>query len=1030
MASSADNDKDSDQGNPGSAFEDYYKQFGDDPYPSKTQYEKEFGDKEADSESLETAETDTNAEESSESDESKALQDSSEKESFVFNAGGKAGDANIARRSKKRRYIMKLLLIFLFPMISIVAMFVLSGPLKLMQIGKMFEKFHMGANSTSSNSRIGRALEFINTSGSDGDRTKRNVGFLATAVSGRMQSNMKAKGMEIKYTRADGSPTNRMQSMEIDTNTPEGRKLADGLKAQGFTVPEPGANGRTSVDFAGQNGRTRRKALNLTIDVQGKNKVTSALSKRLLRARAGVDFHPLKDKWRDLGDKRAAKRNRLEERADRNTNGADPPDASINGGTNTDSEGTSSPDTVSSDGAQGSNDIVKEAGKADTPSIKKGLAKRLGGGAAAVVGVLCILKNDIGDKIPEVQHATRIMPAVRTGMELVAVSSQVQAGFSGADKFPNLEEMQIYSDLIDGTPLPSSPVAFLNQKALAQEPPSDREIASSKPLVSALSIERQNGNAVGGIPAPSGMEFANDVSDKPALFDVIDNIPVLDTACDIQTGIGNFLKSIPLVGTLVSYAEEASAALIDGALGLAGTSLEEIMSGVISWFAKDPLDVSSAAGALLGWIADVGVFLAEKEQGNAIGGTELTNPDLIGLKQDAWESEEFIRGNKSFFARMFDIRDTDSMLAQVIMKGPSLKTDNSVSQNVAALYGSTISNMTSISSLFTTKVKAQAPIAFDYGVKASGFSLGELENEITADPHANADIVEPRLAELNEKYSGCFGTKIDPTTFAMTFEQSPNYEKIGDSKCKDGSDILVRYRFYILDSVSIRSMACYEGLDEQSCKELGVEGNTAPTTGAGSTPGNTSPTSGDLPDFVSTAPCPSSPGITDAGTGSAIRNDVNVQFKLCNVLGTATVNTVYATNFLNLFNGARAAGFDLTGGGGSYASIEGALNRWTQRCGSRPISAGYAKPPCIGAQIAPPGKSNHEIGLAVDLNCGGGLLGGGTQTRATYRRDDPCVTWVRTNSPTWGLILQCERVRADGTQSDSCESWHISPTGG
>lgn len=1050
MASSADNDNDSDQVNPGSAFEDYYKQFGDDPYPSKTQYEKEFGDreedpypseksydkdfgdKEADNESLEAAETDTNAEESSESDESKALKDGEEKESFVFNAGGKIGDANIARK-KRSRYITKLLLIFLFPTISLVTMFVLSGPLKLMQIGKMFEKFHMGANTTSSNSRIGRALEFINTSGANDDKSRRNLGVIATAVSGRMQTNMKAKGMEIKYTNPDGSNNRRMQSMEIDTNTPEGKRLAEGLKSEGFTVPDPGGNGKTTVDFRGEglSARQRRKALNISIDVQGKNKVTSALSKRLLRARAGVDFHPLRNKTRDVNEKITDWREkRKKERAERNTNGSDPPDASINGGTNTDSEGTSSPDTVSGDGAEGSNDIVKEAGKADTPSIKKGLAKRLGGGAAAVVGVLCILKNDIGDKIPEVQHATRVLPAVRTGMELVAVSSQVQAGFSGADEFPNLEEMQIYSDLIDGTPLPSSPVAFLSQKALAQEPPSDREIASSKPLVSALSIERQNGNAVGGIPAPSGMEFANDVSDKPALFEVIDGIPVLDTACDIQTGIGNFLKSIPLVGTLVSYAEDASAALIDGALGLAGTSLEEIMSGVISWFAKDPLDVSSAAGALLGWIADVGVFLAEKEQGNAIGGTELTNPDLVALKQDAWESEEFIRGDKSYFARMFDIRDTDSMLAQVIMKGPSLKTDNSVSQNVAALYGSTIGNMTSISSLFTTKAKAQAPIAFDYGVKASGFSLGELEAEITENPHANADIVEPRLAELNEKYSGCFGTKIDPTTFAMTFEQSPNYEKIGDSKCKDGSDILVRYRFYILDSVSIRSMACYEGLDEQSCKELGVEGNTAPTTGAGSTLGNTSPTSGDLPDFVSDADCPSSPGITDAGTGSAIRNDVNVQFKLCNVLGTATVNTVYATNFLNLFNGARAAGFDLTGGGGSYASIEGALNRWTQRCGSRPISAGYAKPPCIGAQIAPPGKSNHEIGLAVDLNCGGGLLGGGTQTRAAYRRDDPCVTWVRTNSPTWGLILQCERVRADGTQSDSCESWHISPTGG
>lgn len=1048
MASSVDNDKGDDQGNPGSAFEDYYKQFGDDPYPSKTQYEKDFGDKgddqesaekandknhssgEADNEELEAAETSTADDESGESDESKALQNNDEKESFVYNAGGKTGDANIARKRKRNRYITKLLLIFLFPTISLVTMFVLSGPLKLMQIGKMFERFHMGANTTSSNSRIGRALEFVNTSGADGDRSKRNVGFLATVVSGRMQANMKAKGMEIKYTRADGSPTNRMQSMEIDTNTPEGKRLADGLKSEGFNVPEPGANGKTSVDFNGQNGRTRRKALNLSIDVQGKNKVTSALSKRLLRARAGVDFHPLKDKKRDVGDKlHEWREKRKKERAERNTNGSDPPDASIGGDTNTDSDGNSTPDADTGDAAKGANEIVDEVGKADTPSIKKGLAKRLGGGAAAVVGVLCMLKNDIGNKIPEAQHAARILPAIRTGMELVAVSSQVQAGFSGADQFPNLEEMQIYSDLIDGTPLPSNSVAFLNQKALAQEAPSDREIASSKPLVSAKSIEWQNGNTTGGTPLPGGMDIATDVGDKPALFDIIDGIPVLGTACAVQDGIGSFLKKIPGVGSIVSAAEDATAAIIDGALGVVGTSMEEIMTGVISWFAKDPLDVSSAAGALLGGIADIGVFLAEKEQGNATGGGELTNPELGALKQDAWESEEFIRDGKSFYARMFDISDTDSVLAQVIMKGPSLNTDSTVSQNVASLYSSTIGNISNLGGLFTTKAKAQAPLAYDYGVKASGFSLGELEAELTADPHANADIVEPRLAELNERYSGCFGTKIDPTTFAMTFENSPNYEKIGDSKCKDGSEILLRYRFYILDSVSIRSMACYEGLDETSCKELGIEGDTtAPTTGTGGTPG--AATSGDLPEFVSTAPCPSTPGITDAGTGSAMRDGVTVQFKLCSVLGTATVNTVYATNFLNLFNGARAAGFDLTGAGGSYASIDSAMNRWTTRCGSRPVSAGYAKPPCVGAQIAPPGKSNHEIGLAIDLHCGGRLLGGGTQTRAAYKRDDPCVNWVVTNSPQLGLILQCERVRNDGTQSDNCESWHISPTGG
>jgi hypothetical protein len=155
-----------------------------------------------------------------------------------------------------------------------------------------------------------------------------------------------------------------------------------------------------------------------------------------------------------------------------------------------------------------------------------------------------------------------------------------------------------------------------------------------------------------------------------------------------------------------------------------------------------------------------------------------------------------------------------------------------------------------------------------------------------------------------------------------------------------------------------------------------------------------------------------------------------VSFTLCRVLDTATVNVVYANNFLGLFKNARAAGHDLGAGGGSYLSMDGALARWRERCGDRPISDGYAKPPCVGNKIAPPGSSNHEIGLAVDLTCNGVSLGGGTTTRDQFDTNDPCVSWVRSNSREFGLILQCDRVRSDGTQSAKCESWHISPTGG
>lgn len=813
-----DEDSDSQQENPGTQVADTTPKS---PVPAEIDEDAE----------------DTDIDESGEEEETRALQSDEGDVSFAYTAGGKQGDANIRRRSKRRRLYAKFALLFLFPTIGIVFLFVLSGPLKLVQIGKLLGSFHDGSNQTASNSRIGRMLEYYRTGN---DPSKRNVNFLAEKVSGRMQSNMRAKGMDIKYVNPDGTPSVRMQSMEINTNTPEGKRMVEGLKAEGFTVPDPDIDGKSTIDFrsagernGGLSARQRRKALNISIDVQGKNKVTSAITKRLLRARAGVDFHPLKNFRRDKTEQYKDWRDtRKKERAERNTNGSDPPDTSIAGDSTPNEDGSTSPDPETSDAANGSNSVVDDIADvdvdADAPSVKKGIMRRLVGGAGiatSAVGILCMLKNDIGDRIPEAQHAARVLPAVRAGVELLAVSSQVQAGFSGQASFPSLDEMQMFSELIDGTPLPTNTTALLSQKALAQDAPTEREIASSRPLLNALSIERQNGNAVGGTPLPQEMQIASDVSDKPALFDAIDQIPVLGDACQLQNDLTSFIKKIPIVGGIVGIAETVSAGLIDGALGVAGTSMEEIMTGALSWFAKDSLDVGSAAGALLGGIADVGMFLAEKEQGNATGGGELTNAELVLLKQDAWESDQFVRSGKSFFTRMFDIRDSESMLAQAIIKAPSFRTDTTISQNLASLYSSTLSNVAQIDSIFMPKAKAQEPIAFDYGVNASGFSIGELEAELTADPVANAAIVEPRLAELNETYSGCFGTKIDPdNNFAMTFEPSPNYEMINDPKCKDGSEILLRYRFYILDNVSLRAMACYEGLDEQSCNEIGVSG--------------------------------------------------------------------------------------------------------------------------------------------------------------------------------------------------------------
>jgi hypothetical protein len=249
------------------------------------------------------------------------------------------------------------------------------------------------------------------------------------------------------------------------------------------------------------------------------------------------------------------------------------------------------------------------------------------------------------------------------------------------------------------------------------------------------------------------------------------------------------------------------------------------------------------------------------------------------------------------------------------------------------------------------------------------------------------------------------------------------YSKISDSSSEqDLNNITGTYNCVALDNVVRGGLGYTYGYSADNGYNSAGQNESATTNSPGSTQGGKG---GALPDYAVTAPCPSDPDITPAGPGSAQRNGGTVNFTLCKVLNDVTVNTVYAKNFLGLLKDAKTAGIALTGGGGSYLPYTGALARWSDRCGSLPIDSGYQAPPCTGARIAPPGKSNHELGLAVDLNCNGGLLGGGTKTRATFNTADPCVAWVIQNSPKYGLFLQCE-----GTTGDNCESWHISPTGG
>ena len=161
-----------------------------------------------------------------------------------------------------------------------------------------------------------------------------------------------------------------------------------------------------------------------------------------------------------------------------------------------------------------------------------------------------------------------------------------------------------------------------------------------------------------------------------------------------------------------------------------------------------------------------------------------------------------------------------------------------------------------------------------------------------------------------------------------------------------------------------------------------------------STPSTPSTPSGNQnPDGGETKPLPP---ITGGGGGGTVGG-----ISLCTV-GGITVNCAIQSSLTAMLNAARAEGLVLTGGGWRDSSAQIALRR--AHCGSSyyaiyQMPASACRPP-----TAPPGSSQHEIGLAIDFsNC-------------SYR-STRCYQWLACNAAGFGFY------------NLPSEPWHWSTSG-
>lgn len=684
----------------------------------------------------------------------------------------------------------------------------LQGPLQIVHFAQLLQQFHIGRSEDFSDRRTGTLI--YNYLRNKPERSR--LGPIANKLADRFERRMQnTAGLRSIYDNSTGRllgfeeiDPRKAQEFFFDTDfgdefhdaitTHDAGNLPPHLRNAHAVTP----NGRPTTitgrvyDLADLNIRQRRVFTRTVTKATNTTRKAGAIGSRLLIRRAGVDFHPLKNIQRKATDSFLDWRKRIkEERAERRRTGVDAPDVldpAARNDQDTDGDGTpDSPDPEADAAAREARETLEEIGGVDAgkldgqaglQAIRNRLLVKVGGSVTAIVGVLCSVRS-IGDQAENLQHANTILPMMRLGMEIVTTGNQVMTGMD-----VNVEELgTVIDDLYDE--------------------------ASETSWAAARSIQAELGNPLSGPDIPPSAKPSK-VGDKPLIFDIIDSIPGIGLACGIDNTIGN-LPGLKQAGDLAGGA-------INAVLGQFGISIEELIGSIVNTLAGNGANVF-AQGAELGNLANYGARLATNDAFIAKGGRELSGTETAQLKAQRDADLRHAQRHKSFFAQVFDIYDANSAVSKAVIQNPDFASPKTAA---AAL----VQAPTKLSSVIGFMLpgfnqKASAQSNYDYGFPEYGFSLSEQDDPRFQDPYANAEIVEPQLERLNSEYGSCFSTTIDPTSGAIVTGEAKRYDQI-DDKCKDpNNEELLRYRFYLADTVTAKSLACFENIDEGACNELG-----------------------------------------------------------------------------------------------------------------------------------------------------------------------------------------------------------------
>jgi hypothetical protein len=689
----------------------------------------------------------------------------------------------------------------------------LQGPFQLLNFSKFLQSAHFFENEDMGDERTSNVTllyRYRNTGTIQGTRIGAIQGKYADKWDQRM---LETSGLRPVY---DNNPPGRMVGFEV-VDEDKARSVLDDLENDGIDTnsTREGVNtGRSGgvpegriISMRDANSKKRRAAIRTVVRSVDLNKVSSTIGSRTLIKLGGVDFHPIKNLERRAGesitDFYQRKKDQREERIKAGQDDVDLKRLDADGGTDANGDPIA-PDQSVVDDVANSNAIAEEATDAldggTLDLLKKALQSRLTSaatGAAAVVGAMCVVR-DLGDQAETLQFTQTIMPMMRMGFEFLSIGSQLQ---SGQDL--SIEEIGYYSSLLN-----------------------DENAEVGKSYVEAASIQYEKGLDPTGPDVESAVK-PNRVSNKPMLFSALDEIPLLSNVCGIQKGISDTIGRIPIVGSVVNKIGEVSQGAIDLALkNTLGLTTEDLVSSVVSWLAGEAVNLA-AEGAQLGNYVNYGARLAANSASLVTGGREISEIESSVLEDEKIKILAYENTNKSVFERYLDIHNERSLISTAYLSKP---------KNLNNIFMASLRTPLTLASRLSGSTSAQSS-DFDYGFDKVSFSASERSNELVADPIANAEVVKPKLAEMQTKYGDCFPITVDPATESITVDSFNDPNVVSQfstpAECNvpgEQNPELLQYRMHLNDLSTAVSLDCYESGEPQACGEMGfnsVVGETA-----------------------------------------------------------------------------------------------------------------------------------------------------------------------------------------------------------